>query len=308
MIENDQPLVFSGKLSIDDFEKYNMFHARIAFVAMFLLVFLLTYLFLSDFFSKGLSLPTVWDIIIAVFFGLVGVMVLLLKVYRMARKSYRSESLMKLSQTYTVSESGVMLETDQSNVKYQWSDIRSIHELNDMFLLYVALRKAMVIPKRYFHNTEDLETFKLFLSNRATYTPKANKKKEHNKESAPYKLLAAIPHGIALIPVPIFNFTITIVYWSILKYKSDFISHHGKQAFNFQVSFTIYSILIFGLWLSYELLLPKADMLISLLITFLVIAFIVAGSLFYLVTIIVAIIAALVGKEFKYPISIPFIR
>ncbi|SHN27656.1 YcxB family protein [Gracilibacillus kekensis] len=170
-MENEQPLVFGGKLSIKDFEKYTLFHSRKLFIVMFVLVFLLVYVLSNGLVVESLSISTIIDITLAAVFGLVGVVVLYGRLYQIARKNYKSESLMKLFQTYTVDESRIIMETEQSKVTYHWSDVRSIHELNDMFLLYVAVRKAMVIPKKYFNNNEDMETFKLFLNKRTNYKP-----------------------------------------------------------------------------------------------------------------------------------------
>ncbi len=56
------------------------------------------------------------------------------------------------------------------------------------------------------------------------------------------KIGGAISHVLALIPLPIGNIIATLIYWLIVRRRSDFLDHHGRQSLNFQISFTIYSI------------------------------------------------------------------
>jgi uncharacterized Tic20 family protein len=88
-----------------------------------------------------------------------------------------------------------------------------------MFLLYVAKAKAIVIPKKYFSSSDDLKTFK---------------SEQVKNVSLFNKVLAGVAHAFALMPIPAFNFSVTFVYWYLLRYKSRFIDYHGRQSLNFQ--------------------------------------------------------------------------
>lgn len=125
----------------------------------------------------------------------------------------------------------------------------------------------------------------------------------------------AFSHGLALIPMPAFNILITLLYWLIVRKKSDFMDHHGKQSINFQISFTLYPIIIVLIIMGVNFvsdLQRSADdntfQLFNFTVGFVGIAFFIVIIVSFGILAIIAIIAALFGKKFKYPVTIPFFR
>lgn len=81
-----------------------------------------------------------------------------------------------------------------------------------------------------------------------------------------------------------------LIIWLVMKEKSSFVDKHAKEALNFQISVTIYWIVVF---LSFIIL----------------IGFLAAPALFIfeLVVVIQAAMAANRGQDYKYPLCIRFI-
>ena len=82
-----------------------------------------------------------------------------------------------------------------------------------------------------------------------------------------------------------------LIIWSIKKEQYHVIDQHGKDALNFQISIAIYMII-------------SAILIVILVGIFMLIALWV----FQTVMIIIASIKANNGEEFKYPLSIQFIK
>ncbi len=83
-----------------------------------------------------------------------------------------------------------------------------------------------------------------------------------------------------------------LVVWLVKKEESEFIDENGKEAVNFQISLSIYS------------LAASATFLLFCLGVVLVPAIVIAG----VILVIVAAIKASDGKEVRYPLTIRFIK
>ncbi|NJL85474.1 MAG: DUF4870 domain-containing protein [Leptolyngbyaceae cyanobacterium SM1_1_3] len=86
-----------------------------------------------------------------------------------------------------------------------------------------------------------------------------------------------------------------LTIWLIKKREFPFIDRHGKEAVNFQISMSIYSVAIVAFAiarLSIEAMLILAVLLIVLNIIFIAIAAFRASH----------------GKSYQYPLTIPFVR
>lgn len=82
-----------------------------------------------------------------------------------------------------------------------------------------------------------------------------------------------------------------LLIWLIKRDSSDFVDYHGKEYFNFIISFTIYSIV--------------SSILMIILIGFLLI--VVVGIVWFILT-IVAAIKAYQGETYRIPLVIRFIN
>lgn len=82
-----------------------------------------------------------------------------------------------------------------------------------------------------------------------------------------------------------------LVMWLIKKEESEFINHHGKESLNFQISIAIYAI-ISGI---------LALVLIGIL-------FLIALGIIWIVFVIIASVKTSEGEEYRYPLTIRFVK
>ena len=98
--------------------------------------------------------------------------------------------------------------------------------------------------------------------------------------------------ALAQFIIPTFgNIIGPLVIWLIKKDQSAWVDKQGKEALNFQISITIYTFVSFIL----------AFILIG-------IPLLIAIGIFWLVMVIIASIKANEGEDYRYPLSIRFIK
>ena len=144
------------------------------------------------------------------------------------------------------------------------------------------------------------------------------------------KSLAAAIHLSALSKfiIPLGNFILPLILWTINKDKSEFIDKHGKQAINFQLSILLYTIVIcsltiplflFGVinsvnfpefWHAYDFNfnLSRHDSFNVIMISILVGLLAVAAFILEIIFIIIATGKANQGEPYRYPITINFLK
>ncbi len=123
------------------------------------------------------------------------------------------------------------------------------------------------------------------------HRPKASISKEE-------RIWATVSHLSALcffaVP-PIGHIIAPLIIWLIKREDSHYLDQHGKEAINFQISFTIY-------------------MFVALIMMFTQILFVVGLpvaiglGIFWLVAMIIAAIKANDGKHTRYPLTIRFLK
>jgi len=82
-----------------------------------------------------------------------------------------------------------------------------------------------------------------------------------------------------------------LVVWLLKREESAFIDAHGKEALNFQISVTIYAVI--------------SAILILVVIGFLLLPILLV---FEIIVVIIAAIRANNGAEYRYPLSLRFIK
>ena len=114
-----------------------------------------------------------------------------------------------------------------------------------------------------------------------------------NQQQQDERMWAMFCHlsALASFIIPLGSILGPLVIWSIKKEQYPSIDEHGKEALNFQISLAIYMIV-------------SAILILIVVGVFLLIAL----YIFRLVMIIMASIKANNGEEFKYPLSIQFIK
>ncbi|CAM4069205.1 MULTISPECIES: DUF4870 domain-containing protein [Flavobacterium] len=128
---------------------------------------------------------------------------------------------------------------------------------------------------------------------------------------------------------PLGNYIFPLILWSTRKDKSEFVDHNGKQALNFQLSMLLYSLIAliiavptFVIWLIKTIdrleinnnIVTCRDvfttenitgMVILGVITMILLLFMKLGEFFL---IIYASVKSANGEEYKYPLTINFIK
>ena len=93
------------------------------------------------------------------------------------------------------------------------------------------------------------------------------------------------------VVIPFGNLIGPLIIWLMRRDESQFVDRHGRAALNFQISMTIY-------------------MIISLILVMVFVGILMLIGFFILdvVMTIVALVRASEGREFKYPLAIPFFK
>lgn len=97
-----------------------------------------------------------------------------------------------------------------------------------------------------------------------------------------FSIFVGIPFGWIIGP---------LVIWLIFRDRSAFIDEHGKEALNFQISYTIYS-------------------MISLILCLILIGFLLLAAIgiLWFIFVIIATVRASNGEGYRYPFTIRFIK
>jgi uncharacterized Tic20 family protein len=129
--------------------------------------------------------------------------------------------------------------------------------------------------------------------------------------------------------IPFGNYIFPILIWSTNKDKSEFVDYHGKQALNFQLSILLYSLVLGMIAIPIFIITVFSNIPLNAVmnnhdfvmnhfslenITGIVIVALIAILIFVALKvaefflIIYASVKASNGEEYKYPLTIPFIK
>ncbi|WP_410792973.1 DUF4870 domain-containing protein [Kribbella sp. C-35] len=109
---------------------------------------------------------------------------------------------------------------------------------------------------------------------------------------------AMVAHiGVLIAAWLAMGFLCPLIVWLVFRDRSDFVRRHAVESLNFQISLLIYSALA----------------AVLIFITFglgvlIVVPLVVIGAIAALVVIILATVAASGGGDYRYPLTIRFIR
>ena len=136
--------------------------------------------------------------------------------------------------------------------------------------------------------------------------------------STQQKILAALPHVIAMVPIPPFNILAVYVYRVLAGQQSILIDEHSKENINFQLSYQLYFLcfIIFafginGLSSFFDISamdLPPVFAVIGVGAGFIIIGLLLLHGFFVLIFLVAAIVKALMGKPYKFPLTIRFLK
>jgi len=132
---------------------------------------------------------------------------------------------------------------------------------------------------------------------------------------------AALIHlgGLAKYVFPFAGIIVPLLIWQSKKHESEFINQQGKEAVNYNISMLLYSFLICILVIIPVILLVSETIVhedayndyppINFIISIVVIGIIwVVESILEFILIILAAVRASEGQNYKYPLTIKFIK
>ncbi|MUV37875.1 hypothetical protein JNUCC1_01681 [Lentibacillus sp. JNUCC-1] len=176
-MSNNASVSAHGALSYEEFKQFQHYHLRLVgligsittFVLFAPILFIMMRIIFSDILGMDLLLI---EAVLAFILSLVGAVLVYLWFKLIIR--YRSSSEYKSDQDirndvfYTFGDDGIHLNRTNSNKYYDWSDVRSIHELQEMYLLYVSKYKAIILPKRFLETDEQKQLLKQIIRRNIT--------------------------------------------------------------------------------------------------------------------------------------------
>lgn len=71
-----------------------------------------------------------------------------------SKKSFESNKFLQAENHYTITASGLTVESDHGSFKGSWTDLHLFHESNELLLFYIARNQAYIVPKRGLNKEE----------------------------------------------------------------------------------------------------------------------------------------------------------
>ncbi|RCW66945.1 YcxB family protein [Saliterribacillus persicus] len=166
MTENSsKEISIAGTLSYADFKKYNSYHRRKIVIGYFAFAFLAFFYILSNgITSNGVSVYPLAAILSFVASATLTLILILLLGIRI-RREFKSDQIIKNEISYVINNEGINQKIRRSNLFIDWSDLLVAKEDHDMFRLYISKNKAMILTKRFFNSTEEINTLKTLIKN-----------------------------------------------------------------------------------------------------------------------------------------------
>ena len=167
---NNEELSIKGTVSLEDFLKYNAYYNNRVLKRYFIYSFFILWAIAI---LQKMPLPS--NLLLMMFVLIPqGIFALILSflifltlnkaLKRRAIKEYESDQIIKNEASYTANSEGINQHIRRSNNFFEWRDIRLALEREEMFLLYVSKRKAIVLPKTFFGSNDEINLFKNIVS------------------------------------------------------------------------------------------------------------------------------------------------
>lgn len=148
-----------GTLTWREFKKYNFYARRKLFtitsISFFIILFLLNMILFRQMllsFTMAAVFALILWILITIIFPL------------KVRNEYSSNQLIKQEIQYDVTNDEVVQTRGKSKTFFQWEDFISAYEHKDMFRVHISKNQAVVLPKRFFKNDDEISDFRRLIS------------------------------------------------------------------------------------------------------------------------------------------------
>lgn len=153
---------FSGKLSYDDYKKYNTYHFKRKYIIISIILFSAYCMAFTGVMFNLLS-STHRFLLIALLslgFSILTLALLLFVRNTKIKFIYNSSPRMKIKSTYKTIYKGILIKSDQGSSLVKWEDIIKTIEKSELVILYTSPVQALIISKEYFQNDQDFLDFK----------------------------------------------------------------------------------------------------------------------------------------------------
>lgn len=168
-MEANKEITLDVTLTPNDFIKYQFYHMRKFYILYFWMVVLIASLVLIIWY------PLYWEIwlLFSLFFAALGNMLMAVFLRRHLLKDFNSDPVTRGEYKFRITDAGIEQKKIKSESRFEWEDIRTVYRNKDLYRLYIARKRAIVIPARFFASEEDREAFEKIVSSHVP--PKENK-------------------------------------------------------------------------------------------------------------------------------------
>jgi len=146
------PIVIETKVTLAEYRKVVFMMTYTMPVIIF--VYLIGLMFIVSYFINGGSfyIPL---------FAILFLSYLPIGVHRAAKRAYNSSKTLHERITYTFTPEIIAAKGETSDFTIKWQSLHKTKETKDWFLLYTNMQSAMVIPKKAFNSTADMERLRM---------------------------------------------------------------------------------------------------------------------------------------------------
>ncbi|AGY82968.1 YcxB family protein [Carnobacterium inhibens] len=163
--DENRKIVAVGSLAFSHYIKFNIYRQRNFFSVVSITSLPLFAIIYSGIHIIDFSNLSMIDYLLILFSSLIYTLLILLGIFIRNYKEYKNDSLIKKEVTYIITNNGVSQVNRTVTANYTWNDFIKIKESKEMFFLFLSPTRAIVIPKNFFKNNIDINSFKTLINN-----------------------------------------------------------------------------------------------------------------------------------------------
>lgn len=160
-VEQPTPIKMAGTLSVTDLTRFQYFHSlRLTWPVAVLVAAVVLFLAPSMISrSAGISQSVKNVIPISVPFVMYAFLPMIF-----ARRQYATQPGLRQPLTYTFGEKGYASQGPSASSKWTWDLVQAIRETKTLFVFNHGMEVAMILPKRFFSSSEQMESWRNLVS------------------------------------------------------------------------------------------------------------------------------------------------
>ncbi len=161
--KESKEITAKGSLAFAQYMKFIMYRQRKTFSIVSIVSLPMFIVLYNGLDIINVHYLSIFDYILVLLSSLIYVLLILLGMFFKFFREYKNDSLIRQEMTYILTSNSIRQVTQKVTATYYWNDFITIKEQKDLFLLYLSKTRAIIIPKTFFKNTEDIRQFKQFL-------------------------------------------------------------------------------------------------------------------------------------------------